>query len=285
MHAAQQLAQSRALTDPRLHDALKEPAARMRDEIRAAGIPETRFWRTITSLAHQFENNRQLVMLTLRKVVGAGPQDEALVQRLAGHIGELEGALQSAVPNLMDELTLRARPIHQAWETYGRGMIRRIGKLTDERLIVDGADVVLVQPVLGGAGTAHLVNNSVRLEAVLTNNIPALPEVVRLTWLVAQLHQDLPMFSERIHGDRLPRIAELAALPATLQAASELELCAYDPPALAHALTAWQIETARTAAVAENLWLWWQTFQTTETPWAIALAALDELTAELEQSE
>ena len=54
--------------------------------------------------------------------------------------------------------------------------------------------MILVQPVLGGAGAAHWLYNSVHIEAVLANPVAELPEVVRLGWLLAQLNFDLPMF-------------------------------------------------------------------------------------------
>jgi hypothetical protein len=111
---------------------------------------------------------------------------------------------------------------------------------------------------------------------VLTNNIPQLPEVVRLGWLLAQLHCDLPGFSESLPADRLPGLAQLALLPPALLAAQELELAEFNPQTLRTALSAW-LETPADKATAESLTVWWQTYQETRPEWNTALAALDRL--------
>jgi len=54
---------------------------------------------------------------------------------------------------------------------------------------------------LGGAGAAQLRTNSVRLEAVLTHPDPQLPETLRLGWLLSQLNQDLPIYSDTIRPE------------------------------------------------------------------------------------
>jgi hypothetical protein len=277
LHAADAIAQGWELVDPRLAEPLWMPAIALRDEILAAHLPAPRVWQVLTAFAHQIENNRELAVMSLRKTIGWAAQHEALAQRLAAWIAALENAALQAVPQMVDELSLRSGPIRQLWEACGPGLLRHVGELTDERLIVENADVVLVQPVLGGAGAAHLMNNSVRLEAVLTNNVAGLPEVVRLAWLVAQLHVDAPLFSEKIVADRLPRIASLALLPAVLQAASELELCRIEPATLAQAIDAWRIDREHADTTAEIVGLWWETYCTSPTAWATAMMALDQM--------
>jgi hypothetical protein len=276
LHAAQAILRGKNFVNPQLAEAISPSAVALGEEIRAAGPFESRFWRHLNALGHQIENNRELASTAIRKTLGPNSTQEATIARLATLIGQLESAMQLAVPQMVDELTRRSRPLRELWDAYGFGMLKSIGGRTDERLVIERAEIVLVYPVTGGGGAAQLVNNSVRIEAVLTNNVPQLPEVVRLAWLVAQVNNDLPMFSEKLHADRLALVASMAMLPATLQAAQELELCSDDSSLLTLAVPSW-IEEPLPADAAENLALWWQTYQETRPAWDTALQALDKM--------
>jgi hypothetical protein len=274
MHAADAIAAGARLIDPQLASKLEPPALALRNEIQGLELPEDRCWRWLNALAYHFENNRELAATMLRKATGQ--PHETLVTLLAGRITELESTMQREVPKMVDELELRGGPIRDLWEAYGPGMLATIGRMTDEHVIVSQADVVLVHPVLGGGGAAHLMNNSVRLEAVLTNNVPQLPEVVRLGWLLSQLHLDVPQFGELVPADRLPHVASLAMLPPALYAAQELGLCSSDRETLELALSSWRLRSG-SEAIAETLELWWETYQAVPTSWSTALAALDQM--------
>ena len=99
--------------------------------------------------------------------------------------------------------------LREQWEARGPGLLRAVGLRTEESLVADEAQVIVVQPALGGGGQAHLSANAVRIEAVLANPHAELPEVVRLAWLLAQLQLDLPAYSDRIQADRLPHVLSL----------------------------------------------------------------------------
>ncbi len=148
---------------------------------------------------------------------------------------------------------------------------------TDERLIVEQANVVLVYPALGGGGVAHLLYNSVRLEAVLTDPHPSLPETVRLAWLLAQLNLDLPIHSEAISSVDLPWIGSLAMIPPVLSAAEAVEWARLDPPTVAEALAAWHLADDHLEELADMLLDWWKTYRASRPRWAVALAALEQM--------
>ncbi len=135
--------------------------------------------------------------------------------------------------------------------------------------------MIAVHPVLGGGGGAHWLNNSVRIEAVLANPIPELPEMLRLGWLLAQLHLDLPRFRGALHRDRHTEIWKLAMIPPILAAGDELELTRFGLPTLAVATAAWT-ENCDTRTP-ETLFAWWDTYATASPSWPAALAALDRL--------
>lgn len=282
LHAAEAMSRGATLVDESLATAIAEPARQWYEELQAAGIIPQRLWRHLIPLSATIENNQQLIELALNKAVGRSAQTAAVVPRLVSILVELESAIQSAVPDLAEQLPLRAKPLRQQWEARGPGLLQNVIRLTDQRLIVPSADVVLVHPVLGGGGAAHLLYNSVRIEAVLANPIERLPEVVRLGWLLAQLNVDLPMFSEEILADRVPRIAGLALLPVILTAAETVELARFDPPTLQLALTHWLDYEAQDDELSQTILDWWDVYQASRPGWHVALGALDKMLAATE---
>jgi hypothetical protein len=274
LHAADAIRRGWELVEPQLSTAIRPAAIDLADEIRSSGLPQERLWGYLNALAHQIENNRELAATALRKTVG-GTANETLTSRLTGRIAAIENAVQSAAPRLVDDLTHRTRPIREQWEAYGPGLLSCLGRDTDPQLIVENAEVVLVYPFLGGGGAAHLLNNSARLEAVLTNHVPELPEVLRLAWLLGQLHHDLPRFTEHVPADRVAELAQWAMIPATLAAAQQLELTAYSDATLRSAVSNWL--RSDSATLPNTLALWWQTYVETRPSWSIALQALDRM--------
>jgi hypothetical protein len=277
LHAAEAVGRNQPLADARLAAAIAEPAQLLAANILAAQLPAARFWGHLIPLAAGISVRRQLVETAVNKTIGRGPRFDTVVTNLSACIATVEVAVQSALPGLSDELALRERPLREQWEARGDGMLRTIGQLTDESLIVPNCDVLLVHPALGGGGEAHLAYNSVRIEAVLANPVAELPEVVRLAWLIAQLQLDLPRHSESIHADRLPHVARAALLPAALIAAEQVELVRFAPAEIARAIATWRLAVPPGVDAAALIGEWWQTYQATRPPWKVALAALDQM--------
>ena len=86
------------------------------------------------------------------------------------------------------------------------------------------ADVLVVQPMLGGGGGTHAMYNAVSIEVVLANPLDDLPEVVRLAWLLSALNLDLPRYSDLVPFERLAVIGRLAMIPLVVEAARQVEL-------------------------------------------------------------
>jgi hypothetical protein len=149
--------------------------------------------------------------------------------------------------------------------------------MTDERLIAESATVMLIHPALGGGGDAHLQQNAVTFEALLTNATPQLPEVVRLAWLLAQLQCDLPVFADQVNSQRLPHVAAFALLPAVLQAAANVELGEFSPAQISRAITVWQLPQIADLDAAAVVSDWWQTYLADKPAWPVALTALDQM--------
>lgn len=245
------------------------------------GLDSASAWLGLLNAAVQQDSNQELATIFLRRAKGAANVRPDDVSRLAAAVSVLENAVRVLHPNLEAELSLRVGPLREQWEARGPGMLTYLARTTDPDLIPSTATIALVPPVRGGGGIALLASNCVLFEGVLTNGDAALPEVLRLTWLVAQLQLDLPKFSDDIHGRRLPRIAALALLPPIFEAAYEVELTtsslADSPTALGHAIEAWISPEGNIPSLAETLIHWREAQLESKTPWRVALAGLDRL--------
>lgn len=272
LHAAAALLRGDALADAELAAALAEPAVLLKDEIEVSRLPNERFWRNLLGISASVESNRELARLALVKTIGKCLAADRAEPRIAGAVAAIEAAFHGYLPKLAEELPLRVGPLKEQWEARGPGLLYQMEILTDETLLVEEAECVVLHPALGGGGEAWLAGNQVRIEGVLANPFPNLPEVVRLGWLLAQLNLDLPSLSENVTADRVPRAAQVALLPAALAAGKEVELCQDSPDLLGQALAAWRL-TADAATVTQ----WWETYRESRPPFAVALAALDQM--------
>lgn len=277
LHAAEALSRGISLVEPRLAESLLAPAQQLAGEIRAAHLPEGRFWSHLLPLSATVSGKRQLVEMAVAKTIGRGPRFEVVVTNLAASVAAIEGALLTAIPDLGDELALRERPLREQWDARGSGMLLAIGQLTEASLLPAECQVHLVLPAIGGDGQAHLAYNSARIEGVLANPHAELPEVVRLAWLLAQLQLDLPAFSESIHAGRLSHVAGYAMLPVVLLAAEQVELARFTPELISQAIDAWHLTVPSDSDTAAMVCQWWETYLQTRPPFRVALEALDQL--------
>lgn len=285
-HAVAALSRNLPLADARVAAALADWIDPLLDSLAAVGLPADRCWQHLLPLCPEVHNNRTLAERILNKLLGPNDRSDSAESRLAGNFSDLESAFRRAVPRVVEELELRSRPIREAWEARGPGLLATVGRLTEPALLVEQADVVLVHPSLGGAGAAHLLYNSVRLEAVLANPQASLPEVARLAWLLSQLHLDLPRYTENLPRDHVPTIAALAMLPVILTAAEQVELARCDQQTLELAITTWDVGANGGASpegfgaageIASALLDWWGTFRESRPRINVGLAALDQM--------
>ncbi len=284
LHAPTALAAGRELTDPKLAAELAQPVQYLDKLTELAGSRAPFLLNNLLGLSASLGGNRQLAEVTLQKSFDAG-RSPIQVAQLATVIDSIEAAFARAVPDSVDQLTLRTDPLRGQWEARGPGLLHMVGKLTDPGLLVDAADVILLQPVLGGGGAAHVFFNAVRFEAVLANPLPQLPEVLRLGWLLAQLNLDLPMYQGRLTRDTTITVGGLALLPAVLAAGQEVELCRHDAATMQAALQAWTPEGASTdeagwQSLSEVLNDWWAAYRANPPRFEIALAALQKMLSE-----
>ena len=272
LHAAAAMLQGATLVDPKMSAALAEPARGLRGDLRELGVGLDLIFEHLIPLSARFDSPTQLAEVTVAKLFGS-QKPPAAAAILARRLVALDTAFQAAFPRALQELELRSEPLMGQWEARGPGLIATVTRLTEAELIVGSADVILLQPALGGGGTAHWLYNSLSIEAVLANPIAELPEVVRLGWLVSSLNLDLPRFQGDLPRDRLVRLGPLAMLPPVLAAAEEVELARNNLETLTLALSAWRAPAVDPKKLIE----WWETYQSARPPWTVALGALDRM--------
>ena len=274
LYAALCRARGRAAADQAMEATLAAPANALPAEIAAANWPVVPLLEQLTALSPELDNNRELVKRAAARI-HLPPRDEALQVRIAGAIADLEGALLRSQPNLAEELAMRCGPLREQWEARGPGMLREIARFTEEEAIPLAAEVVFVAPYVGGGGVAHAATNRVTLEGMLFHPHPALPESVRLTWLLAQLNAELPRYADLLPAHRRELIVAAAMLAPTLAAAEEVELAVCDESSVASAFEAWGLAEELPPDSPARLWSWWTAWLEQPARWPVAVAALD----------
>lgn len=243
------------------------------------GVPEDRFWERLMVLSVDSEGSRDHADRVMTHCLGADSRPDALASDFASAIRGVVRAFTAAFPKFENDMRLRIAPLQQLWEAYGPGLLRLIGRQTAPESIVGSAEVLLVQPISGGAGYPHLMTNRCHIEALLTNPEPLLPETIRLAWLLSQLDFERPVYSERINPFWLRKVAGFAMVPPALLAAQDLELCHYDASTVQRALELWRLAPVgnKAAAEAQLLMTWWETFDHSRPEWTIAMTGLERM--------
>jgi len=282
LHAATCLSEGLPVTDSIIATVLLPATEALCGELTANGFAIESTLPLLIGLAADYENNRQLMERAVWRSLGPKGVSAAGIVRLTGCLSDLEAAWLREQPNLVEELAVRGRPLREQWEARGPGLLRAMQKLTAENFLVSSAEVVLVSPLVGGHGRAHLLSNRVTFEAMLTHPQPELPEILRLGWLLSQLNLEVSALSEPIPRPRLPWLASLATLPLVLAAAESVELLALDPIAfnqvtLARVMDLWHLPPTLPDTAPQKLLDWWHTYEGSQVRWPVAMSALDQM--------
>lgn len=275
-HAVRRLLEGHVPVQRETAAAVGESAVELHRFLIAHGMPQADLIRQLVPVSIREESNRELATIALAKTL-SGDWAHSQLELLSGLITDCEQAYFRAFPKLMDELELRSRPLRELWDTHGPGVLAGVGRLTERRLLVEEATVAVVLPYSGGGGAAYAAHNSVTIEAVLANPIAALPETIRLAWLLASLNVDLPDVAEQFGPGRAETVLPLALVPAVLEAAADLEVVRPTDTLLATALTAWEAPLPAGERTAELVRTWWTTRQERGTKWPVAVAALEQM--------
>ena len=275
-HVVSVLSQGQQPDDEELAAALQEATTSLTRQLRGDFVPEQKFLEHLVPLAAGIASPVELAEVALTKVIGRAKAQSYAI-RYRPLLADLLARYRVRRPDLSTHLRPQLAGLQAQWSTYGSTLLGGVANLCEEGLLVDRADVLLVEPVLGGWGAAHLFYNSVHIEAWDDENADGLGEILRLTWLLSQLNLDLPKFTEDLGIERAATIGSLAMIPPVLAAAERAELASCDQQTLSQAIQIWFPALAGLAEVDSKLADWWNIYQARRPPLPVAFAALDQL--------
>lgn len=259
LYAVWRLRQGPPLLSADLASALEEPAEALLNAMEVAGAEPNRTLQWLVALSANIESNQQLAEQALTRVLGR-TKASSQAPRLIGPLTTLEHVFERQMPSLPDDLRLREQPLRMQWEAHGPGLLYTLARAAEPELLVSDAQVVLVTPVSGGGGVPHPLLNQVTFEAVVTDVVPQLPEILRLAWLLAHLNLDLPRYGERLPHQQRETVGSLALIPLVLFSAERLELAACDKAHFRAAIKAWLPHDASLAERVDTLHAWWEVY-------------------------
>jgi hypothetical protein len=277
LHAADLVRRHVPLRDRALQQALEEPTDVITRALEEERLPAEIFWQAVVPLSAEFDSPRRLAEVVLTKLQGS-LEATMRIPRFERHLHALRLAFQRVQGNAAGTLPALARTVQQRWNVQGSGLLAGVPGWTDPEILVEAATVLVVPPFAGGAGTAHLPYNSVRIEAAEDAD-PEVPEPLRLAWLLAQLNLDVPRFSEDIARERLALVAGLAMAPVLIAVAENIRLITRADDTLERAIRLW-MPSDRADRLVTTVSQWWETYSGRRPSWSAALQALDQLLQE-----
>lgn len=283
LHAADAVRRGLPLTEPLLAETLAAPVKRLEELLTAEGVGADLFFSAAIPLSVGSGTSTDLAEASLRLVCPTNESPAGLLERLSAVIGRMEQAVWAIWPRLDENVRLRERPLREQWEARGPGLLRYMARLTEGAINVPDATVALVQPCLGGGGSAHSAFGIVCFEAVLANPWGTLPEPVRLGWLLAQLplteHEPDPAALALPLAIGRQMSWALATLALALEAAEHVEWTRCDRETLRQALEQWRAPLPAgwdQGTLADLLDQWRQDWRTGNLEWSAAWRELAE---------
>ncbi|QDT09249.1 hypothetical protein [Planctomycetes bacterium K23_9] len=258
IHAAHAVATGAVCNDRKTEQALAGPISDINNRLLSASLDISMFWQRLLSETLYQSPPEQACLIALTASGCSELQVEQIARVIVNRLGESRMAFQGRFPKLSDQLQLRGRPMRDQWETYGTGLLAAIAKL----IWIDSpptdwwprrVDALLVQPMRGGAGGYDAETSRIWIEAVLTDVDPAVPEVLRLAYLITQLAIDTHTLERTTDGiTSLPW--SIATISITLAAAADLGLINSSQNATETAMRLWGVGQIGAAKVVDEWW-------------------------------
>ncbi len=259
----------------------------LNDRLAGAELDLNAFWSRLVKVAAAGETDLAACTAALT-AAGCSPLSvDTTASAIHSQLAEVRRLHQERYPKLADQLALRGRPLRDQWDGFGAGLLKRISKLTHPSFLPKQVTATMLAPYRGGDGGFDASAARLWIEAMLTNPVADIPEVLRLVWLVAQVGMisALTTGSEDSHGDpwvaprHVSRVAALATMALTLEAGAYLEMIPATaetlPLMFAKAAQTWRIPLdGATQDVLEN---WWRQFRDLQTTPPVTLKALDRM--------
>ncbi len=226
--AAYVVATGAPCNDPKTEALLIGPIADINDRLLSASIDVSAFWNDYVNQRFADSDLAEASTAALTKAGCNEMQLDQTAKIIKNRLGDARAAFLGRYPKLIEQLELRGRPLRERWDTYGEGLLREV-----ERQIWNNSPpndwwptrtlACLVQPLVGGDGEYDSGSERFWIEAMLTDTDPAVPEVVRVAWLVTQIA--IANHTRQRSGDTaLLKPWQYASVPLVLAAAAEVEL-------------------------------------------------------------
>jgi hypothetical protein len=284
LHAARCWAAGLRGIDPALNEKVAQPLAELTKRLAALEVDLETFWSRLVATGATGATDQDACRLAL---VSAGLGEltfDTSASAILNGLADTRLAYQERYPKSSQQLSLRARPIREQWDGYGAGLLRRIAKKTHESFIPKTVTCVLLSPYRGGDGNCDPTTATLWMEAVLTNPVATVPEVLRLVWLITRIGigaRVLPIEGGGAAGEnpmRAATVLALASLPVVLDAACYLEMT--QSPTVTAALIDSAIQAwfgPMESTVVETVEKWWSQSEQLNPPFPVALKALDRM--------
>lgn len=275
LYAAGVVAQNQSVSDATIDELLIVPVSDINSQLGMADLDLGQFWNSLVASGFDGGDDVQRCEAALLDVQCSPLSADTLARNIAGKLTDIRLAFNERFPKLAEQLPLRGRPLQTSWEERGPGLLVQITQQTHAGLLPKRAAVQLVQPIRGGGGDIDPKRLNVWVEAMLTNADAAVPEVLRVAWLLARLGMAHGSGNRMVDPQHLPSIAAVALVPIVLRAGQELDLVAPGPLPIERALELWQhAPNPSTTAVLSD---WWQQWTTAPMPFPVAIKALDRM--------
>ncbi len=281
IHAAYAVATSERCSDSKTESALAPAVTDINQRLLSASLDIGTFWRRLIVEAADDRDDQAACEIALAAAGCSELQLDSTSAVILNRVRDCRTVMTNRFPKLAEQLELRGRPLIERFDAYGPGLLRAVADFVwDKSPPKDWwparLDGLLVQPILGGDGGTDPDSSRFWIEAMLTDADPAVPEVLRVVYLItdaAVSRHTRGMSGE--HSTALPWV--LAAVPIVLKVAAELELVRSEPLPIEVACRLWRVGDSSTAATLAS---WWTDFCQAPAPLPVALKTLDRRLAE-----
>ncbi len=262
IHAAYVVATDAVCSDRKTHQALVGPATEINNRLLSASIDVATFWDRLFAEYAFDPGHARICEIALTDAGCSELQLEQTAGAISNCLAECRLAFLARFPKLSEQLQLRSKPMIDRWKQVGSSLLSEIASQIWHHQPPDDwwpsrAVGLLVQPIRGGDGNFDADSRKFWVEAVLNDVDPAVPEILRVAWLVTQLTISLQMREKSsVAVTGMPW--SLGAVPLVLSAAAKIELTADSDLPIAPAMALWRLGDAATAATVGQWWDQWQ---------------------------
>ncbi|TWU63086.1 hypothetical protein [Crateriforma conspicua] len=201
LHAAHVVAGGAGCVDAATEKAMAAPVTQINARLVSESLDVYRFWDAVIRTAAVRKDGpvqRKAAIKDYEQALldagGSELQSEQTASAIADLFSSAGSAFDRRFPKLNQQLELRGRPLREAWESYGPGLLNQISKKIWQGQPPDDwwpakVNGYWVQPMRGGDGGVA-PDGRFWIEAMLTDAHRELPEVLRIAYLVTLIAVD-----------------------------------------------------------------------------------------------